>query len=54
MPISLELIGQVLAALVVSFLIALILTPVVRNLAVKVGAALYRPARRGSAAVRAG
>ena len=38
MPISLELIGQVLAALVVSFLIALILTPVVRNLAVKVGA----------------
>ena len=38
MPISLELIGQVSAALGVSFLIALILTPVVRNLAVKMGA----------------
>jgi UDP-GlcNAc:undecaprenyl-phosphate GlcNAc-1-phosphate transferase len=38
MPISLELIGQVAAALGVSFLIALILTPVVRNLAVKMGA----------------
>ena len=38
MPISLELIGQVAAALFTSFLIALILTPVVRNLAVKMGA----------------
>lgn len=38
MPISLELIGRVAAALAVSFLIALILTPVVRNLAVKMGA----------------
>ena len=38
MPISLELIGRVAAALGVSFLIALILTPVVRNLAVKMGA----------------
>ncbi len=38
MPISLELIGRVAAALGVAFLIALILTPVVRNLAVKVGA----------------
>ena len=38
MPISLELIGQVAAALFTSFLIALILTPVVRNLAVRMGA----------------
>ncbi len=38
MPISLETIGQVAAALGVAFLIALILTPVVRNLAVKMGA----------------
>lgn len=38
MPISLELIGRVAAALGVSFLIALILTPVVRTLAVKMGA----------------
>ena len=38
MPISLELIGRVAAALAVSFLIALILTPVVRNLAVRMGA----------------
>ena len=38
MPISLELIGQVAAALFTAFLIALILTPVVRNLAVKMGA----------------
>jgi len=38
MPISLELIGRVAAALAVAFLIALILTPVVRNLAVKMGA----------------
>jgi UDP-GlcNAc:undecaprenyl-phosphate GlcNAc-1-phosphate transferase len=38
MPISLELIGQVAAALGASFLIALILTPVVKNLAVRMGA----------------
>jgi len=38
MPISLELIGRVAAALGVAFLIALILTPVVRSLAVKMGA----------------
>ncbi len=38
MPISLELIGQVAAALGVAFLIALILTPVVKSLAVKMGA----------------
>lgn len=38
MPISLELIGQVAAALAVAFLISLILTPVVRTLAVKMGA----------------
>ena len=38
MPISLELIGQVAAALGVAFLIALILTPVVKTLAVKMGA----------------
>jgi UDP-GlcNAc:undecaprenyl-phosphate GlcNAc-1-phosphate transferase len=38
MPISLELIGRVAAALGVAFLIALILTPVVRNLAVRMGA----------------
>ena len=38
MPISLELIGRVAAALAVAFLIALILTPVVRNLAVRMGA----------------
>jgi len=38
MPISLEQIGQVAAALGVSFLIALILTPVVRTLAVRMGA----------------
>ena len=38
MPISLELIGQVAAALSASFLIALILTPVVKNLAVRMGA----------------
>ena len=38
MPISVEVIGQVAAALGVAFLIALILTPVVRSLAVKVGA----------------
>ena len=38
MPISLEMIGQVAAALGASFLIALILTPVVKNLAVKMGA----------------
>ena len=34
MPISVEVIGQVAAALGVAFLIALILTPVVRSLAV--------------------
>ncbi|MDD5937585.1 MAG: MraY family glycosyltransferase [Clostridiales bacterium] len=38
MPISTELIGRVAAALGVAFLIALVLTPVVRNLAVKMGA----------------
>ena len=38
MPISLELIGRVAAALAVAFLISLILTPVVRTLAVKMGA----------------
>lgn len=38
MPISTELIGQVVAALALSFLVALILTPVVRSLAVKMGA----------------
>lgn len=38
MPISVELIGRVVAALSVAFLIALILTPVVRSLAVKMGA----------------
>ena len=38
MPISLGSIGLVIAALAVSFLIALILTPVVRGLAVKMGA----------------
>ncbi|MEA4955200.1 MAG: MraY family glycosyltransferase [Pseudoflavonifractor sp.] len=38
MPISLELIGRVAVALGVAFLIALIITPVVRNLAVKIGA----------------
>ena len=38
MPISLELIIRVAGALGVSFLFALILTPVVRNLAVKMGA----------------
>ena len=38
MPISLELIGKVAAALGVAFLIALITTPVVKNLAVKMGA----------------
>ena len=38
MPISVEVIGQVAAALGVAFLIALILTPVVRSLAVQVGA----------------
>lgn len=38
MPVSLTLIGRAAAALGVSFLIALILTPVVRNLAVRVGA----------------
>ena len=38
MPISLELIGRVLAALGTAFLIALILTPVVKSLAVKMGA----------------
>lgn len=38
MPISVEFIGQVAAALGVAFLIALILTPVVRVLAVKIGA----------------
>lgn len=38
MPISLELIGRVVAALAVAFLISLILTPVVRTLAVKMGA----------------
>ncbi len=37
MPISLELIGRVAGALGVAFLVALILTPVVRNLAVKMG-----------------
>lgn len=38
MPISVELIGRVATALGVAFLIALILTPVVRTLAVKMGA----------------
>ncbi len=38
MPISTKLIGQVAAALAVAFLISLILTPVVRTLAVKMGA----------------
>lgn len=38
MPISTELIGRVAAALGLSFLVALILTPVVRSLAVKMGA----------------
>lgn len=38
MLISLELIGQVAGALGVAFLVALILTPVVRNLAVRMGA----------------
>lgn len=38
MPVSLELIGRTAAALAVAFLIALILTPVVRALAVKMGA----------------
>lgn len=38
MPISMEQIGLVAAALGVAFLIALILTPVVRSLAVRVGA----------------
>ena len=38
MPISMELIGRVAVALGVAFLIALIMTPVVRNLAVKMGA----------------
>lgn len=38
MPVSIELIGRVAAALGVSFLIALILTPVIRNLAVRMGA----------------
>ena len=40
MPISTKLIGQVAAALAVAFLISLILTPVVRTLAVKMGAVL--------------
>ncbi len=48
MPISLELIGRVAAALAVSFLIALILTPVVRNLAVRMGA-VDDPRRRKDA-----
>jgi len=38
MPISLELIGRVAAALGVAFLVALVFTPVVRLLAVKMGA----------------
>ena len=38
MPISIELIGQVAGALGVAFLIAFMLTPVVKNLAVKMGA----------------
>lgn len=38
MPISTELIGRVAVALGLSFLVALILTPVVRSLAVKMGA----------------
>lgn len=38
MPIAVELIGRVAAALGIAFLIALILTPVVRSLAVKMGA----------------
>lgn len=38
MPISVELIGRVAAALGVAFLIALLLTPVVQSLAVKMGA----------------
>jgi len=38
MPISFELIGQVAAALGVAFLIALIVTPIVRRLAVQIGA----------------
>lgn len=38
MPISLESVGRVAAALGVAFLIALILTPVVKTLAVKMGA----------------
>ena len=47
MPISMEQIGQVAAALGVSFLIALILTPVVRTLAERMGAVdVPRDARR--------
>ena len=38
MPISMELIGRVAGALAVAFLVALITTPVVKSLAVKMGA----------------
>ncbi len=38
MPVSLEMIGRAAGALGVAFLVALILTPVVKNLAVKMGA----------------